>query len=77
MKATQGQIWRRRVLGRPVGWLEVADAVIRAAAGRWGAAAGPADQEAMLEGARAGGALFRSPAWTWDASDPDAAASPC
>jgi lipoate-protein ligase A len=58
-----------RMLGRPVGWAEAADAVIRAAAGRWGAAEGRADPAAVLARGAAAGALFRSPDWTWDARE--------
>lgn len=63
-----------RVLERPVGWAEAAEAVTRAARGRWGPPGDRSDEAALLERARACGARFRSPAWTWDASE--AAADP-
>ena len=58
-----------RLLGRPVGWAEAADAVTRSAADRWGPAERWADHTAVLERAGDSGTLFRSPAWTWDGRD--------
>jgi lipoate-protein ligase A len=75
-----------RVLGRPVGWEEAAEAVTGAAGERWGPPGGRVDDCAtVVQQARAHAARFRSSAWTWDASDvgegngatPDAAASHC
>jgi lipoyl(octanoyl) transferase len=59
-----------RVLGRPVGWEEAAEAVTGAVAERWGAPGKRMDECAsVVQQACAHAARFRSCAWTWDASD--------
>ncbi len=55
-----------RVLGRPVGWDEGADAMTRAAFERWGAPVTHGDDGgSVVERARLLAAPFRSAAWTW------------
>jgi lipoate-protein ligase A len=55
-----------RLLGRPVAWIDAAEAVARTAAERWGEPRERVDTCAsVLERARAFAARFRSPAWTW------------
>ena len=76
-----------RLLGRPIGWQEAAEAVTRAAAEQWGPPGGCLDDwGSVLQQARGHAARFRSSAWTWDASNvgegmrpatPDAIASRC
>jgi lipoyl(octanoyl) transferase len=67
-----------RLLGRPVGWGEAAEALTRAAAERWGAPGERVDDCAnVVQQARGHAARFRSSAWTWDARTPDAIASHC
>jgi lipoyl(octanoyl) transferase len=62
-----------RLLGRPIGWEEGADAVTRAAAGRWGSPGERVDRRAdIVERARSLASLFRSPAWNWDGMDSSA-----
>jgi lipoyl(octanoyl) transferase len=59
-----------RLLGRPVGWEGVAEAVTRAAAERWGAPDERVDGCAsVVQQARGHAARFRTSDWTWDASD--------
>lgn len=63
-----------RLLGRPVAWAEVAEAVVGAAARRWGApAARVTDAPALLAASDAHTRRYRSAAWTWH---PDRAAVP-
>jgi lipoate-protein ligase A len=59
-----------RVLKRPVGWEEAADAVTRAASERWGAPLEPLDACAsVVERARLLAVRFRSTAWTWEGTN--------
>jgi lipoate-protein ligase A len=67
-----------RLLGRPVGWEEAAEALARAAAERWGAPDERMDDCAsVVQQAHGHAARFRSSVWTWDARTPDAIASHC
>ena len=59
-----------RILGRPIGWEEAADAVARSASERWGTPLERLDGCAsVVERARVLTARFRSAAWTWDGTN--------
>jgi lipoate-protein ligase A len=59
-----------RLLGRPVGWGEAAEAVTRAAAERWGAPGERVDDCAsVVQQAHGHAARFRSAEWTWDGAN--------
>ena len=59
-----------RLLGRPVGWQEAAEALTQAAGERWGARGERVDDCAsVVQQARGHVARFRSSAWTWVAGD--------
>jgi lipoyl(octanoyl) transferase len=53
-----------RLLGRTIPWQEAADAVVRAAGGRW-PLAGEGPPGGILGRAAACASRYRSPAWTW------------
>jgi lipoate-protein ligase A len=60
-----------RVLGRPVGWAEVAEAIATAVEARWGLSSEQARApDAILERAAAHAERFRSAGWTWQGTWP-------